>query len=364
MESAPLAGPMVIDSWLSAANGDASGFWLLSVASKVAFPGSFIWGEMAAFGGADDEAGREYFSSPPEHDSVFGEGLPGTTFVWGGGELADAWPDAPDAAQYDRVRKSNVETLLIGGELDPTTPPQIATEQLLPYLPNGKQVILDGFGHSLDFWTYQPDAGTRLITRYLETGRVDRSLYEPQRVDFTPEVTHTALAKGFAGTMVGLPLLALLSLLWMAVRVRRRGGYGRKASAVLRSLYAVVLGFGGWLLGVLIVLVALPGTPIDDELLAMLSVGVPVGLGVYLAWVSRGQAKAIGLAAAAAGALVGASLGFHAGTDLLALLTAIAGAVAGANLTLILLDLARASSERVAASASPEPAAPVPAQIS
>jgi hypothetical protein len=40
------------------------------------------------------------------------------------------------------------------------------------------------------------------------------------------------------------------------------------------------------------------------------------------------------------GALVGAWLGFHAGTDLLALVTSIVGASAGANLALIGLDIA------------------------
>ena len=131
----------------------------------------------------------------------------------------------------------------------------------------------------------------------------------------------------------------------MAGRVRRRGGFGRKASAVLRSVYPIVLGLGGWFAGVLIVITTMPGTPLDDELLAALSIGVPIGLGVYLAWVNRDRpagTKATGFAAALAGALLGAWLGFHATTGLLALITAIVGATAGANLTLILLDMARA----------------------
>jgi hypothetical protein len=256
--------------------------------------------------------------------------------------LADAWPDAPGAGEYSRVRRSNVETLLIGGTLDFATPPQVATKELLPYLPNGHQVVLDGFGHSLDFWTYQPDAGSRLINTYFDSGRIDDSLYKPQRVDFTPEVTDTALAKGFAGTMVGLALLTILSLLGMARRVRKRGRFGRKAGATLRSVYPIVLGLGGWFLGVLMVISTMPGVPVDDELLAMLSVGVPVGLGIYLAWVDRhspAQSRGVGLAAAVAGSLVGAYLGFHAAADLLALVTAIVGATAGANLMLIALDM-------------------------
>ena len=240
------------------------------------------------------------------------------------------------------MRASNVETLLIGGELDFATPPQAATEELLPHLPNGRQVVLPGFGHSGTFWTEQPEAGTHLISTYLASGKVDDSRYEPQAVDFTPEVTQTALGKGIGGAMVGLALLTVLSLLWMAGRVSVRGGYGRKASAVLRSVYPVVLGFGGWFAGVLVVITTMPGVSLDDQLLATLSIGVPVGLGIYLAWVRRDNPKLLGFAAAIASALAGAWLGFHASTGLLALLTAILGATVGANLALIVLDVWRA----------------------
>ena len=91
----------------------------------------------------------------------------------------------------------------------------------------------------------------------------------------------------------------------------------------------------------------MPSVPIDNELLVALSIGLPVGLGIYLAWVHRdwsAQSKGVGFAAAVAGALVGAWLGFHATTGLIALVTAILGSVAGANLVLILLDMARAGS--------------------
>ena len=151
-----------------------------------------------------------------------------------------------------------------------------------------------------------------------------------------------SIAAIILGVLLGFAALTVLSLLWMAARVRWCGAFGRKSSAVLRSVYPVVLGLGGWFIGVLIVITTMPGVPIDDELLAVLSVGVPVGLGIHLAWVDRGSPpplRVVGLAAAVAGGLVGAWLGFHATADMLALGTAIVAAVAGANLLLILLDL-------------------------
>jgi hypothetical protein len=118
---------------------------------------------------------------------------------------------------------------------------------------------------------------------------------------------------------------------------------------LMRSLYPIVLGLGGWFLGVLLVITTMPGTPLDDQWLATLSVGLPVALGIYYAWLNRdwtARTKTTGFAAAVAAGLVGAWLGFHAGVDLLALVTAIVGAVAGANVTLILLDISTARSVR------------------
>jgi pimeloyl-ACP methyl ester carboxylesterase len=354
-EAAPLSAPITLSTLLSADHGDASGFWFQSLLADLAFPTSFVWGQMAAAGRADADTAKHYFSSGDHRgDSILGD--PGTRFIWGGGELAEAWPANASENEYDRVRTSRVNTLLIGGALDFATPPQIATKELLPSLPNGHQVVLAGLGHTTSFWTEQRRASSHLINTFFDSGRVDDSLYQPISVDFTPQVTQTALAKGIAGGMVGFALLTVLSLLWMARRVHTRGPYGRKAGATLRSLYPIVLGLGGWFLGVLIVITAMPGTPLDDELLAAFSVGLPIGLGLYLAWVDRGWAartKATGFAATVGGALVGAWLGFHASEGLLALITAIAGAAVGGNLTLLGLDIAwdRQVRERFAANA-------------
>src|SRR5215216_5586946 len=180
-EAAPINAPTTLDSWLSAAEGDASGFWFQSLAADLFFPGSFVWGEVAATGLADAQAAHEHFGSG-KRDSILDDG--GSAFAWGGGALVDAWPAAPDADEYNGVRTSGVETLLIGGTLDFSTPPQGATKELLPHLPNGRQVVLDGFGHSTDFWTYQQQAGNRLISTFLESGQVDDSLYKPADVSF------------------------------------------------------------------------------------------------------------------------------------------------------------------------------------
>jgi hypothetical protein len=151
------------------------------------------------------------------------------------------------------------------------------------------------------------------------------------------------MAKIDLGVMLGLGALTVLSLLWIALRDRWHGPFGRKAGGALRAIYAPLLGLGGLLLGILIVLIALPTVALYDPRLATLSVGLPVGLGLYLAWVNRdwsARTKATGFAAAAAGALAGAWLGFNATEGVVALLTGILGATAGGNLILLALDIA------------------------
>jgi pimeloyl-ACP methyl ester carboxylesterase len=344
---APLRAPVTLDSWLSAADGDASGFWFASFLADFTFPQSFVWGETAATAMLDARVADDYFSSGGGPGSILGD--PATDFVWGGGGLVDAWPDDRSDDPYSRVHTTDVETLLIGGTVDFATPARFATEELLPFLPNGHQVVLAELGHEPDFWSYHPEASTRLINTFFDSGEVDDSLYTHRTMDFGTEVTNTALAKGIAGTMVGLAIVAVLSLLWMARRVHKRGRFGRKASATLRSAYPLVLGLGGWFLAVLVVMTIRAPVAFDSELLAVLSVGLPIGLGIYWAWIHRdwsATTKTRGFWGAMAGALVGAWAGFNTTDGLLALITAIVGAAVGANLTLIALDISRDRSGR------------------
>jgi pimeloyl-ACP methyl ester carboxylesterase len=357
-QAAPLSGAMTLNAWLSAAHGDSSGLWFESLLAQLAFPQSFVWGEMAAVGRADARAAENYYSSGGQRgESILGN--PGTDFLFAGGGLLSAWPANPTENDYTHVQTSKVETLVVGGTLDFATPPQIATTELLPHLPNGHQVVLAELGHTTSFWNQQPKASTRLLTTFLDTGKTDDSLYTHDAVDFTPEVTQTALGKGIGFTMMGLALLVPLSLLLMWLRVRTHGRFGRTASAVLRSAYPLVLGLGGWFLGLVIVLQMLPTVPLDDELPAVLSIGTPIGLGIYWAWVNRdwpARAKTAGITAAAAGALAGAWLGFHATTGLLAVITTIVGATVGANLILLVHDITRDRSTRALAATTPTPA--------
>jgi hypothetical protein len=142
----------------------------------------------------------------------------------------------------------------------------------------------------------------------------------------------------------------------LAIRVRRRGGTGRKTGAWIRSAGPIVFGLGGWFLGALLVLRFWPNVPLEDQLLAVVSVAVPIWLGVYAGWVRTDTRKAMrakGIGAAGVGAVVGATLGFHATSGLIALITTIIAAAVVSNLSLLVLDIwtERAASRGTAAPA-------------
>jgi hypothetical protein len=106
----------------------------------------------------------------------------------------------------------------------------------------------------------------------------------------------------------------------------------------------------------------MPSVPIDNDLPVALSIGLPVGLGIYLAWMNRDWStttKTTGFAAAISGALIGAWLGFNVISGLPAIVTAIVGAAVGANLILLALAIAWDRSNRSRFLAGDGPSAPI-----
>jgi pimeloyl-ACP methyl ester carboxylesterase len=350
----PLTGPMTLNSWISAAQGDPSGLWFLSAVANLVLPQSFVWGEFASIGLADAQPAERYFSSGADRGSIIGNPL--AEFLWGAGGLVHTWPANPSENQYTSVQTSNVPTLLIGGTLDFETPAQNATKELLPHLPNGHQVILSGLGHVDDFDAYEPSASTQLLTTFFATGQVDTSRYTANEVSFATADTQAAIAKKILATMVGVALVAVIWLVVLAIRIRRRGGTGRKTGAWIRSAGPIVFGLGGWFLGALLILRfwLWPSQPLDDQLLTVVATAVPIWLGVYAGWVRTDTPKTMrpkGIGAAGVGALAGALLGYHVTSGLIALITTIIGAAAVSNLSLLVLDIwtERAASRGTAA---------------
>jgi pimeloyl-ACP methyl ester carboxylesterase len=181
---------MVYDAYLTAEEGDPSGLAMLSQMYDSVIPGMAIWGEFAAKGGADYDPARDYLTEMNPPDSIIG--APATLL---GGFIAGGWPINILPAELRQVQPSDVETLLVGGSADFSTPSQFATDELLPFLSNGEQVILSEFGHTGDVWGMQPEATVRLLTSFYDTGVADDSLYTYQPMNFHVEVGFPEMAK-------------------------------------------------------------------------------------------------------------------------------------------------------------------------
>ena len=114
----------VIDAYLSAAEGDASGLALMSLAFDFMVPNLFTWGEFFSKGlSADYDANRDY-NQLDAPGTVMGS--PMAELVWAN---ANDWPMNRIPDSYNEVVPSSVETLLISGNIDFSTPAPYATKK-------------------------------------------------------------------------------------------------------------------------------------------------------------------------------------------------------------------------------------------
>jgi hypothetical protein len=218
--SVPLSGPAAVDMWLAAAGGDASGMALLSMIRNMFLPTLWTWGEGLSLSASVDDyydPAREYRSEFEAPDTILGSTV--SLMLW---NLGLEWPIHSIPQEYLQVQPTDVETLLISGSIDFSVPPQFATEELLPHLSNGEQVILKDFGHTGSFWNSQPEARVHMLNTFFDTGQVDASLYTYQPLDFDVGLGWPGLAKLLVAVVILVPIL-LLVLVWLIIRwVKRR----------------------------------------------------------------------------------------------------------------------------------------------
>jgi len=94
--------------------------------------------------------------------------------------------------------------------------------------------------------------------------------------------------------------------------------------------------------------------PVDDQMLAILSIAPPVAAVVYAGWLRRTAPFGLAALVAVSTAALGTWLGFHVPhTPALGAVTAIIGAILATNLGLIALDIALPT-----AVLAPEPVSP------
>jgi pimeloyl-ACP methyl ester carboxylesterase len=217
--------PMIVDTWLAAAEGDPSGMAMLTLLGPSMFAKASVWGHNASLRsslGQFDPA-RDYRTELNPPDAIVGS--PASTAAYAG---YAAWPAKLIAEAYRQVQPSDVETLLVSGSVDFNTPAQYARDELLPSLSNGRQVILSEFGHG-EFLSLQPEASKRLLASFYDTGVADDSLYTYHPVDFDVGLGYPAMAK-LGLTAIVLVIAIVVATVWYIARRARRRKAGQVSS--------------------------------------------------------------------------------------------------------------------------------------
>lgn len=216
--------PLIIDVWLSAAEGDPSAMAILTLIGPSMFANASVWGHNAALRTSLGQfvPERDYRAELNPPDSIIGS--PATTAAYA---EYTAWPVNLIPEEYRQVQPSDVETLLVSGSIDFNTPAQFARDELLPSLSNGRQVIVSEAGHGGDLVTQQPEALKRLMTSFYDTGAADDSLLTYHPVDFHVGLGYPEQAK----ILLAVVALVLIGLVFLARFIARRVRQRRNAKS-------------------------------------------------------------------------------------------------------------------------------------
>jgi hypothetical protein len=210
----------VYDLYLAAEEGDPSGVALMSVMYNFMWPGMNTWGEWANKGILDYDSNRDWVTDMDPPGSIIGS--PQSLLIGGLGQFGASWPIPAVPDRFLDPPASDVETLLVSGSIDFSVAPQWATDELLPVLSNGHQVILKEFGHTNDFWGLQPEATVHMLTTFYDTGEVDDSLYTYQPMDFHVDRGWPVQAKQYLAIAAAV-VIVVLAIVYFIIRwVRRR----------------------------------------------------------------------------------------------------------------------------------------------
>ncbi len=211
---------MVFDAYVAAGQGDASGLALMSMAYDYFIPSMTTWGESASKAmSADFDSTRDYLREMNAGNLPLGS--PMSIMLWGPLNHG-CWPTKLLPQEYRELRLSRVQTLLLSGSVDFSTPPAYATNDLLPYLSNAQQVIFSECGHVNDMW-YANIENTRLIlTSFYTTGKPDISKNSYLPMDFSVSWGFPRIAKYALGGAVFLVLVLAALIVWLVRRLLLR----------------------------------------------------------------------------------------------------------------------------------------------
>jgi len=205
--------PYLVDIFVAAEKGDASGLALLSKSMDFIGMSGMVWGDLyLKAAGADADISRDYKTELNPEGTVLG--APMSELLW---PAISGMRPKMIPLSYREAQTSPVETLIISGDLDVSTPAENAMMEMMPHLPNGRQVILRQAGH-MDL--YSPEV-TQMYLKFLATGEVDTSRLVERPIQFETRYSVNTMIKG-AILAALLLLTTLLGLIWLGYRKFRQ----------------------------------------------------------------------------------------------------------------------------------------------
>jgi len=216
----------VFDAFVAAEKGDYSGLALISFFYNQMLPNALNWGDNVSKAmSADYDPNRDYETEMIPKGSILGSPMSKILALM----KYKGWPIKPIPEEYRKLQYSEVETLMVNGNIDFSTPAAYAKNELLPYLQKGKLVIVSEMGHCDDVMGLQPEAFRHLAKTFYEKGIVDDSQFRYQPMNFIPSQRFPDMAKKFVrrvvliggGIVVGLILLAIF-IIWFIKRRKKQ----------------------------------------------------------------------------------------------------------------------------------------------
>jgi hypothetical protein len=144
-------------------------------------------------------------------------GAPLSRFLLG---FLDGWPVTSDQSSAT-ISDSDVETLLISGALDGSTPMRYARDELMPHLNNGHHVVLKAQGHTKTFWNTQAQARAHMPNTYFNTGVVDDSLYQHESLIFDVNQSWGGMANALLTAFISIFGIPILLAVLATSRIRK-----------------------------------------------------------------------------------------------------------------------------------------------
>lgn len=204
------------DAYLAAERGDPSGLAMMSLAYDYMLPSLMTWGDLASKGvSADFDSTRNYVN---EMDlSGLPLGSPMSKLLWGPFNFG-AWPIKQIPEEFRNPQPSEVETLLLSGSVDFSTPAELATKELLPYLKNGKQVIFSEYGHVGDLLQVNMQNTRLILSSFYHTGVPDTSMNTYIPMDFNVKWGFPVIVKLAFGGIALLGIGLIVVMVWLFMR--------------------------------------------------------------------------------------------------------------------------------------------------